>query len=106
MIIDALRFRVKWPEIEQGVYFHSPALRRIAKSWMTRVGLRYKNAKMEEMNHKRIQVKLRKAEKIQGRVRRNAISRTDYFPSEELEKFIKTRKLDGVVDPTSSMNHF
>ena len=52
MIIDALRFRVKWPEIEKGVFFNSPALKRIAKLWYERVGLRYINLEMEANNHK------------------------------------------------------
>ena len=52
MIVDALRFRVKWLEIEQGHYFHSPALKRIARLWYERVGLHYVHAKMEAMNHK------------------------------------------------------
>ena len=52
MIMDALRFRVKWLDIENGQYFHSPALKRIAKWWYERVGLHYQNAQMEEMNHK------------------------------------------------------
>lgn len=33
MIIDALRFRVKWAEIEKGHYFESPALKAIAQLW-------------------------------------------------------------------------
>ena len=47
MIIDALRFRVKWPEIEKGHFFHSPALKRIARLWYERTGLRYVNLDME-----------------------------------------------------------
>lgn len=47
MIIDALRFRVKWPDIERGQYFNSPALKRIARLWYERVGLHYENKEME-----------------------------------------------------------
>ena len=50
--MDALRFRAKWSEIEQGVYFHSPALKRIAKFWYERVGLHYSNPEMEAMNQR------------------------------------------------------
>ena len=87
MIMDALRFRVKWPEIERGHYFHSPALRRIAKMWYERVGLHYQNAQMEEMNHKMILVKVRKAEKIKGRIRRKALKPTTFFPHDAIEEY-------------------
>ena len=95
MIIDALRFRVKWPEIEKGVFFNSPALKRIAKLWYERVGLRYINLEMEANNHKIVQAKIRKAEKKQGRVRRNALKPGGDFPQDKLAKFIRTHKLDS-----------
>ena len=91
MIMDALRFRVKWHDIESGQFFYSPALKRIAKSWYERVGLRYQNPNMEEMNRKVTQVKMNKADK-KGRSRRDALKPTSYFPTQELEKFIATRK--------------
>ena len=49
MIIDALRFRVKWAEIEKGHYFESPALKTIAQLWYERVGLRYVNPHIKEL---------------------------------------------------------
>ena len=73
MIIDALRFRVKWIDIEKGQFFHSPALKRIAKLWYERTGLRYISPEMEEQNKRVIAAKIRKAEVLQGRVRRVAI---------------------------------
>ena len=47
---------------------------------------------MEEMNRKVTQVKMNKANK-KGRSRRNAMKPTEYFPTQELEKFIATRKI-------------
>ena len=94
MIIDALRFRVNWPNIERGQFFYSPALRRIAKLWYDRVGLRYVNDKFEEQNHRVTQVKMRKAEKLYGRKRRNALQPNDKnFPKEKLAKYIATHEL-------------
>ena len=63
MIIDALRFRVKWPDIERGQFFNSPALKRIAKLWYDRVGLHYINENMEKFNQRVTNIKMRKAEK-------------------------------------------
>ena len=52
MIIDALRFRVKWHEIELGKPFNSPALRKIRKAWQSRGGLKYSDPKKDEIQAK------------------------------------------------------
>ena len=38
MIIDALRFRVKWAELERGVLVSSPALNHLVSQWDERCG--------------------------------------------------------------------
>ena len=77
MIIDALRFRVKWPDIEKGNFFHSPSLKRIAKLWYERTGLRYINLEMEKQNKKVLLAKMKKVEKLKGRKRRTAVTKDD-----------------------------
>ena len=101
MIIDALRFRVKWPDIERGLFFYSPAMRRIAKLWYERTGLRYVNAQFEEMNQKVTNVKTRKAEKLQGRVRRKAILMNSDLQSDLLEKLGQTKTKISVLNSSS-----
>ena len=61
MIIDALRFRVKWAEIEKGHYFESPALKAIAQLWYTRVGLRYVNPHIAEQEAKKQKIAIQRA---------------------------------------------
>ena len=39
MIMDALRYRIKWAEIQRGIFFNSPALKKVAKAWSQRSGL-------------------------------------------------------------------
>ena len=64
MIIDALKFRVKWPDIEKGHFFHSPALKRIVNLWYERTGLRYISLEMEKQNKKEVLLaKITKVEK-------------------------------------------
>ena len=94
MIMEALRFRVYWDDIVNGVTYHSPALMKIAKMWYERVGLHYENEQMERRNHQLIQVKMKRAERY-GRVRRNAIKVHDQsFPMEELKNLIDEQRKD------------